>query len=724
MRWRSIFIISLLLAACDDARRTSSISPRGRTSRTDADPSTPAFDGGPGHDAGFRDGGPPGSRDGTVTGDATTPPIGSDGGTSGCQSVCFEWTQRTPPMPGPPMTVRITDCNYAGLDRGSCPSGFRCGRDYELGTLTFPVCEPTGSSPFRLDFDIPEPPRPTNPVQVRLRFTMNGGAWPTVASGASGSVAFTPSGGGRTLTVDMPRSADGRLEVALDPGDYFVGVNFSQTNTDWTALPRVYLAATLAVRSDGEDHADVRATPVDVSLRVDGQTVGALPTRKSAYVTLIGPLGQYGLARFTEGEVPRATMALEPGRYEAQVRVSGADDESPVSGHVTQHVDIGANTRALALDLTTVAVSGTVLVNGRVLEASRNQGSIEFIPEGQTSGRTFGIGDTVESTYSGRVYAGTYDVFYDSKRTGITGVPDAVGAVAAGVSVGGRLDANMRTVAISGLVTSRGRALPEVGGPRGEVRMTPVGGRGYATFDLNRTGSATYSGIIWQGEYEVRVEGNGDALSEAARVVRTRWQASTSPLVVDVPTYQVLYSILLENAVPPTRGAGSRYRALLQFRETRTDDIPVSSATVLIPESGPAEGTVRLPEGHWIASMLQTSADWTGMPRGSAVLGEFDLNADRRLDANLWPVRATVRLTRAGRALSAAAAGKVRGTLSMNPFSGFGGSHELGASGDVVFDFVGYPGVYHARVSCAGEAGASTPRGLPAATLLWGFELR
>ena len=717
-RWGPLAAVVLAgVLGCDDSGRPRSSGP-GSSGRAGGDARIdPGTDGGT--TAPTDGGGAPRTDGGSTTGTDT------GGSQSNCSTVCFEWSDRTPPPPqmGPPMHYTFTECNYAGAQPGRCPTGFTCGRNFSFVNVTFPLCEPSGAAPYRLDLDIPEP-QPIDGVQVVLRFTMNGGSWPAVGAAAAGTLVITPAGTGTRLNRDMPISADGRVVLSLDPGEYFVGINMTGADVDRRRFPSVYLPAELEVRAAGEDTANLETATVDVSLHVDGSAMGPLPTRRSATLTFVGPLNQSAYVTFSEGETPQTRLVFEPGTYETTVTMSGSADATLPSGSAKTSVAVSAGTRSAVVDLQTVEVFGQVTVNRSPLPDGRSQGRMLFVPTEHTSTVRFDVGDDGAGAYRGRLFRGAYNVFYDSRSARLTGIPEMMGLVRANAQVGGRLDAAMQTVPVSGQVTSRGRALPEVGGARGEVEFEPAekgGQRG--RIPLNPTGNATYSGLLYAGAYAVSVSGNGDALSKARRTVHERWQATSTPLVMEVPTHRVLYSVLLDGRTPPDRTGGS-YRAVLSLREQRTDDLPVASTAVLIPAEGPAEGSLLLPAGRWAATLSQTSSDYTGMPQGGVAVDPFDLTGDRRLDLALRAIRVSGRLTRNGRPLRDAAAGKVRGHLSFSAFSANSRTIDLGASGDAQFTFDTYPGVFQIGVLCTGEDCDRSVIGTNYVSVLYGVELR
>ena len=181
----------------------------------------------------------------------------------------------------------------------------------------------------------------------------------------------------------------------------------------------------------------------------------------------------------------------------------------------------------LSYDVAPVTVSGTLTMNGQLLPAG-SRGFLQFIDRESGGLVNATLAASGPSTFTAPLLRGTYDVTFSSPPQ-VSGMPSGRGVVVRGfvVSASSTQAWNVDTVTVSGSVTLDGVAPPAVGqfNSRGVITFRDAADLTAVSFELARTGPATYAGVIFAGTLDVEFE---TTVPRSARAVFARAAPFTS----------------------------------------------------------------------------------------------------------------------------------------------------------------------------------------------------
>lgn len=581
--------------------------------------------------------------------------------------------------------------------------------------MTFPVCEPNRASPYTLDQDLPAPPVPTRPVDVTLKFTLNGRPWPAAAdANPVGTITFTPEPAGPSLTKEILATSPSELRLAMEPGAYRVSLAFANTEKSRLAFPPVSATGRLVVRAPGIAAIPFQGVAVSYEVTLNGAAIPALPANSSLWVTFSSWRGPTVIEMLGARQTPRRAIFLEPGRYTVGVQTNGetASLNLPAGATTVNDAwDLAASPVAASarFDLSTVDVSGAVRLNGRDLGAATRSGYVDFLGNGVMATR-FAVSSTRPARYQGKVFRGAYDVFYDGMSSNVAGMPRGGTRVERGVTAGGTLDVDLVSVAVSGEVTRNNAVVPDSSSIRGAVTFRPKSAPILffpVSFNLPARGRATFSGSVFAGTYDVFVEGHdANVLPTLKWPARRDWQPSATPLAIDIPTRKLDVTVKLNGAQPANAAASAiSARGSFSFNlngAPATADAPLS-AYALAPATGPLKASVVLPPGNWTIRYGNAAADYTGMPQGNVRYGAIDLVADSAITWDIRAVDVSGTLTVGGRPLPAPARSNLdRGKIGFWNVQGGGGIvfFPIATSGAGTYRAWLFPGVHSVSYVC------------------------
>jgi hypothetical protein len=239
-------------------------------------------------------------------------------------------------------------------------------------------------------------------------------------------------------------------------------------------------------------------------------------------------------------------------------------------------------------DLHVVTIAGTITLAGAPLPDSPglpSRGSVTLRRRNSNDVQSFPVGATGAATFSGRLFAGTYDVsFQIAPGFGLIGLPGSAAprlASAIVLASDQRLDYDLQLVPVSGVISLGGAALPDSPAitTRGSVsfreRQSGFGG----AFPIGATGAGTFSGGLFPGTYDVFFQTVTDSLllglpqtattPIATGVVVGRATGSPPPLAYDVRVATVSGTFTV-NGAALADAPGSTSRGSLVFRDPLT----------------------------------------------------------------------------------------------------------------------------------------------------------
>lgn len=589
----------------------------------------------------------------------------------GCETVCFEWNDPSAPeadpaeFPEPSSTS--ADCNRGGLLAGVCPTGFECS---DVGERWYnawyshadPVCAGDARD-YVLTFDFAPPTAKTTPVS--LLFRLNDEPWPTGARGAAGTVVFRAEDGRRTRAT-IPTTSGGRLSISLAPGVYEVSFE-GLDDVDVATYPQIRGTGTLEVVAPGVTQIPVSAGFVRWSVAFSGSTVDSLPAGMSEFRLALFRSDELVISDLRE---PRDSLTgsfwLYPGRYAVSATSFSL---LPSIGSPNGSIDLEepleiapGDDRDVVFDLPTARVSGRLTVGGVPAQA----GAIELVRDGGTAARLY---PDDAGNFSDWVYTAEYEVVFDGP--GRAGLPDGRIVVATGYTPPEFLNLELEVVEVSGEVLLDGVEPPE--GVRGYIDyVTP---ESVSRVRIADTGPAEFRGIVFQGTYDVYVDGTGSVLPGSPQRVNADWEATTEPLVIDLRSNRVNVELTLDGR--DASSGESLPAGRLTFFPVDEEGRPItapgfaaaarSMALVvdLQPGSRPS-ASVALPPGRFAVRFDGPTIG--AMPQGQQLLGQLDVDGPTSETFNVQSTLVTVQLLLGGDWLPPSA-GPNRGLVTIGPVS-------------------------------------------------------
>ena len=218
--------------------------------------------------------------------------------------------------------------------------------------------------------------------------------------------------------------------LMLDPDRYEAAVIVATGTSSTLPAGRVVLAEPreLDARGTSSWALDLRSVEISGSVRVDGQDLPA--TANAGDVVLVSHDGLSYVDVEVGGARPaRFALRVFPGAYAVTYDTQYTTMDGVPEGVVLVH-DGPLPDGALDIDVTTIEVSGEVRRNGAPPPESYPRGRVIYAAGTFGSGTTFSLPSTGPATFSGRVFAGRYDVKVSSS-TGFA-LPQKAWTVAAG----------------------------------------------------------------------------------------------------------------------------------------------------------------------------------------------------------------------------------------------------------------------------------------------------
>lgn len=360
-----------------------------------------------------------------------------------------------------------------------------------------------------LDVDVPA-------VQVAGKVTVNGKAVPD-GDVDRGALRLRPADGGAGELLTAPFAAAGPVAYALTvvAGSYDIDfvANPALCDDETPPLPCVGgpLRSAVALTSDGVLDVDVPRIAVSGAITLDGAPLPDQP----------GPRGSLRLAR---GDADGATLELGDtgprtyalgllaGTYTIHYAAnSGLCDgleapKMPCTGGPLKTLEL-THDGVLDLDLRAVQVAGNItLAGGPLPDQPMDRGAVVFTG-GPGQAVSIPLGGDGPRDYAITVLAGGHGVAYVAADGCVAAADGAMpcggGELLADVALvsDGVLDLDIPAIDISGAVTYKKAALPDLDAARGALRWTRLDGSGALELDLEAAGPRTYAVTLMPGPW-------------------------------------------------------------------------------------------------------------------------------------------------------------------------------------------------------------------------------
>jgi hypothetical protein len=379
---------------------------------------------------------------------------------------------------------------------------------------------------------------------------------------------------------------------------------------------------------------------------------------------------------------------------------------------------------ALAYDVQVASVAGKIIAGGAALPDSptlTTRGNLVFREQQSGDVRTFAVPATGLGTYGGSLFAGTYDVSFQTPAgTGLVGLPaSSTTRLATGVVVQGAapLGYDLPVATIAGTVTAGGAALPDspTVTTRGMVRFAERTTGLTNSFPIGATGAATFGGLLFAGTYDVTFvssaaaglvglpAGGGKRVESGLAIA-----AGAATLAYDLPITAISGTITAGGAaLPDSPALTNRGNVVFRDRETGVaTSLPVGA-------TGP---------GLFAGGLFASSYDVTFETVNSANLIGLPVAAETRLASNLaiaaattgtppltWDTRVVTvagRLTLDGAALPDSPALATRGNVVLREkLTGDIRALPLAATGAGTVSAIAFAGSYDVALETTAAAG-------------------
>ncbi len=517
-------------------------------------------------------------------------------------------------------------------------------------------------------------------ASVTGKITWNGAAPP--AGIGSATVRFVDKKSSSVITVPLA----GTYSTRLYAGTYSIAID-TRNATD-SSLPQqiVLVKDDVAIGADTAIDLAVTTATLSGAVSIDGAAPpSGGSTRGRVYVKSLG--GDQISATLPATGPAAYSVPVFAGTYDVSYDSRGLDTTVPdQSALVKKGVAVtGAATFDLAL--ATATVTGTITQNGAALPAETSRGRVVLsAPDFSTTETS--VAASGPATYTARVYAGSYDLAFDSRSS--TSLPDQSVSLAKARAVSGALSASfdVKVIDVTGAVTLNGAALPASTYSRGSIDFASPTGSGTVSAPLATTGAGSYSAHLYAGTYDVRVRAGSQQTvipQQTATIKKAVALAATGPLDLDLTTTHVHGSITVDGG-PLADEAQSRGSAVFVERSTG-DRFDVPAGT-----KGPATYDVVLFTGTYGVEFRTSSASTT-LPQQSTHVLDKKLAGDVGLDIPLKTLTASGAVKVNGADLPNATSGSRGRVVFMDKLTGSRVEQSLGATG---------PGSYALRLFAGG----------------------
>ncbi|MDP3501750.1 MAG: hypothetical protein Q8S33_15540 [Myxococcales bacterium] len=477
-----------------------------------------------------------------------------------------------------------------------------------------------------LDFDLPV-------VTASGTLTVNGAQMPNSTGSGRGIVAFHNLVTGSETTTSVGTTGAAVFSVLLFEGSYDVTFtsSFSAIGLPRSASLRVATLQTITTtRTFNWNLPVVTATG---TITVNGAAMPDSPSTSSR-----------GSVQFTNRLTESVSIddvpASGPGSYSVLL-FAGAYEVSFLTNSSPSLVGLPSFTRVLlspnqvvttnstlSWNLPVVAVSGTLTVNGAPMPNSPlviYRGLLNFRHRTTGNVTPFSVGTTGPATFNGLLFSGTYDVFFTTPNVStLVGLPiDSTVSTASSLSVTSTQSFawNLSVLSSSGTLTVNQGQMPSSSGitSRGSVVFRNRLSEGVSRVALGASGPGTYSGLLFEGIYDISFTSSpspnlaGLPVDSTVGLATNQTLSSSQVLNWDLPVVTASGTLSVNGAQMPSSLAATR-RGVVRFRNKKTG----SATAVDIGPTGAGVFSTLLFAGTYNVSFETSATTSPALPIDSA----------------------------------------------------------------------------------------------------------
>ena len=405
--------------------------------------------------------------------------------------------------------------------------------------------------------------------------TLNGAA-PVPISGCSSSygiatVTLTETTNGYSFQQTVPCTSNA-WNLTVYPGTYRAEVQGVESNLPGTG----YVASSAIALTAAQSNIvlDVKTVTVSGTVTLNGAAPVPISGCSSSYgiatVTLTETTNGYSFQQTVPCTSNAWNVTVYPGTYRAEVQ--GVESNVPGTSYVANAaLALTAAQSNIALDVKTVAASGTVTLNGAAPVPISGCSSSYGIATVTLTETTYGYSfqQTVPCTSNAwnlTVYPGAYRAYVQGVESNLPGSSYVASGALTLTSAQANIALDVKTVTASGTVTLNGAAPVPISGCSSSYGIATVTltetTYGYSFQQTVPCTSNAWSLTVFPGTYRAEVQGVESNVPGTSYVANAGLVVSApqSNVVLDVKTVTVGGTVTLNGAAPvPISGCSSSY---------------------------------------------------------------------------------------------------------------------------------------------------------------------
>jgi hypothetical protein len=386
----------------------------------------------------------------------------------------------------------------------------------------------------------------------------------------------------------------------LVPGTYDVLYSAGQDGSSWPAGSSELIETGLTLSTSTSHTINVPVTNLSISLTLNGASISSSNTNNNDYgrIELVNSAGKS--YRFfntwnstTSTAVGSFTGGVIPGTYSIQYSSQKTGGNWPANENwLLQSAVNTSSTKSLSLNLTAIDLTVSAKLNNTTLSTS-NTSATDYgqIRLRGSNGDTFKVFDTFNTTTNtvvssgkARLFPGTYDVVYATKKAGTRWPINPEAQLSAGISVTSSTSTavNISTVTITCGLTLDGATVSSSNTSADDYGKLVLSRALYGErFKLcgawNNTTSTpvtSTSAVIIPGTYDVLYDAEKDGPHWPGNqdlYHSTQSLSSTRSLTLNVPVRELTLALELDGSLPSTSNTSATDSGLLELWNLEAD---------------------------------------------------------------------------------------------------------------------------------------------------------
>ncbi len=377
---------------------------------------------------------------------------------------------------------------------------------------------------------------------------------------------------------------------------------------------------------------------------------------------------------------------------------------------VATNLAVTGNLSGVSFNVSVVTLNGTITVNGAQMPGSSNLSTRGRITVSDASGTSTStdLGPTGVGSFSMRVFAGTYDVsFQTTDSTQLVGLPQGSGIrLQSGLALAGNITQswNVEVVTLTGNITVNGAAMPSSPNvsSRGTVTFSNAANGSSTRETLTATGAGSLSLLLFKGTYDVTLTtANTTALNGLPSGASTRLQQGLALTGNVTQSWNV--SVFTLNGAITVNGGQMPDSPDLATRGSVTLRNQFGRQVEELTEIGPGTFSTLVFSGSYDLQFNTTdSIAIVGLPQGLGTVLQKGLTVNGNVTQSWNVTTATVNgtVTVNGAVMPDSPNLATRGSLVLtNTASGTSTTVDLDATGPAQLSVLVFTGTYNAALS-------------------------